>query len=185
MAVVIVLAFHSKILSFNPTAVNKFLSTCLKNTKRGRIWSALFIKINTSSRQSCGLSFDTRSGFREKAKLKLVHWVVVVAQLVKWSLPTPEVRGSNPVIGKNLYRPITLNCIEKTKIKKKRPAMAHFLKKLVHFSPSLNILCFRQRTLTLREVSLYNWSPVLHVWIQLLHNKQIPTYFLFGQIQSC
>ena len=25
---------------------------------------------------------------------------VVVAQLVEWSLPIPEVRGSNPVIGK-------------------------------------------------------------------------------------
>ena len=29
--------------------------------------------------------------------------VVVVAQLVERSLPIPEVRGSNPVIGKNLY----------------------------------------------------------------------------------
>ena len=28
---------------------------------------------------------------------------VVVAQLVEWSLPTPEVRGSNQVIGKKLY----------------------------------------------------------------------------------
>ena len=27
-------------------------------------------------------------------------WEVVVVQLVEWSLPTPEVRGSNPVIGK-------------------------------------------------------------------------------------
>ena len=26
-----------------------------------------------------------------------------VAQLVEWSLPTPEVRSSDPVIGKNLY----------------------------------------------------------------------------------
>ena len=36
-----------------------------------------------------------------------------------------ESRGpsSNPVIGKNY----TLNCIEKTKINKKRPASAHFL----------------------------------------------------------
>ena len=51
---------------------------------------------------------------------------VVVAQLVERSLPIPEVRGSNPVIGKNLYRTFTVNCIEKTKIKKKRPGMAHF-----------------------------------------------------------
>ena len=28
---------------------------------------------------------------------------MVVAQLVEWLLPTPEVHGSNPVIGKNLY----------------------------------------------------------------------------------
>ena len=28
---------------------------------------------------------------------------VVVAQLVEWLLPIPEVRGLNPVIGKNLF----------------------------------------------------------------------------------
>ena len=26
-----------------------------------------------------------------------------MTQLVEWSLPIPEIRGSNPVIGKNLY----------------------------------------------------------------------------------
>ena len=52
---------------------------------------------------------------------------VVVAQLVDQSLPFPEVCSSNPVIDKNLYW--TVNCIEKSKIKKKRPGMAH-LKKL-------------------------------------------------------
>ena len=30
-------------------------------------------------------------------------WAVVVTQLVEQSIPTPEVRWSNPVIGKNLY----------------------------------------------------------------------------------
>ena len=30
-------------------------------------------------------------------------WAVVVAQLVEQSLPIPEVRGLNPVIGKNLF----------------------------------------------------------------------------------
>ena len=34
--------------------------------------------------------------------IKLVSWEVVVAQLVERSLPIPEVRGSSPVIGKNL-----------------------------------------------------------------------------------
>ena len=31
---------------------------------------------------------------------KVLHWAVVVAQLVERLLPIPEVRGSNPVIGK-------------------------------------------------------------------------------------
>ena len=50
---------------------------------------------------------------------------VVVAKLKEWSLPTPEVYGSNPVIS-NIYieHLFTVNCIEKTKIKKKRPGMA-------------------------------------------------------------
>ena len=38
-----------------------------------------------------------------------VAWAVVVAQLVERSLPTPEVRGSNPVIGKLLHW--TFNCL--------------------------------------------------------------------------
>ena len=41
-------------------------------------------------------------------------WVVAVAQLVERSLPIPEVRSSNPVIGKNLFNYIehllTVNC---------------------------------------------------------------------------
>ena len=48
-----------------------------------------------------------------------------MAQLVERLLPIPEVRGSNPVIDKKLYRTVIVNCIDKTKIKKKRPGMAH------------------------------------------------------------
>ena len=61
---------------------------------------------------------------------------MVVAQLVERSLPIQEVRGSNPHIGKNLYNEhlFTVNCIEKTKIKKKRPVMAHFLKKTIQLA---------------------------------------------------
>ena len=58
----------------------------------------------------------------------MAHWAVVVAQLVQRSLPILEVRGSIPVIGKNLYWTFSVNCIEKTKIKKKRPGMAHLKK---------------------------------------------------------
>ena len=44
-----------------------------------------------------------------------------VAQLVERPLPIPEVRSSNPVIGKNLHieHLFNVNCIEKTKIKEK------------------------------------------------------------------
>ena len=34
---------------------------------------------------------------------KYQAWAVVVAQLVERSLPIPEIRGTNPVIGKSLY----------------------------------------------------------------------------------
>ena len=56
---------------------------------------------------------------------KCTSWAVVVALLVERSLPTSEIRGSNPVISKIL----STNCtIEKRKIKKKSPGMAHLLK---------------------------------------------------------
>ena len=48
-----------------------------------------------------------------------------MAQLEERSLPIPEVHSSNPVIGNILNSTFTVNCIEKTKIKKKRPGMAH------------------------------------------------------------
>ena len=53
---------------------------------------------------------------------------MVVAQLIELSLPTPEIHGSSPVKGKTFYieHLYTINCIEKTKIKKKRLGMAHF-----------------------------------------------------------
>ena len=45
---------------------------------------------------------------------------VVVAQLVERSPPTPEIRSSYPVIGKTFIEHLlTVNCVEKTKIKKK------------------------------------------------------------------
>ena len=41
--------------------------------------------------------------FEAESKTNMNEWAVVVAQLVERSLQIPEVRGSNPVIGKNLY----------------------------------------------------------------------------------
>ena len=36
-------------------------------------------------------------------KQTIIFWAVVVAQLVERSLPTPEVRGSNPVMCELLF----------------------------------------------------------------------------------
>ena len=55
-----------------------------------------------------------------------------MAQLVERLLPVLEIRGSNPVIGKIYIEHFKLSTVEKTKIKKKRPGMAHFFKKM-HF----------------------------------------------------
>ena len=71
--------------------------------------------------------------------------IMVVAQLVEQLLPIPEVRISNPVIGKNMYWIFTVHGIEKTKIKKKRPKMAHFFKKRGKISPNLVTLRSGQR----------------------------------------
>ena len=53
-----------------------------------------------------------------------------MAQLVERSLPTPEVRGSNPVSGKllNVEHLFSVNRFEKTKIKKEAghgPFLSH------------------------------------------------------------
>ena len=72
--------------------------------------------------------------------------VVVVAQLVEQSLPIPKVRGSFPVIGKNLFIFWTFVycqlCVEKTKIKKKEAGNGPFLKyhKIFSFDLQLNQL---------------------------------------------
>ena len=46
-----------------------------------------------------------------KAKQNITKWAVVVAQLVERSLPIPEVRSSNPVIGKNLLNICLLSTV--------------------------------------------------------------------------
>ena len=50
---------------------------------------------------------------------------VVVAQLVEWLLPIPEVRFSNPVIGKIYWIFVYCQLYWKDENKKKRPGMAH------------------------------------------------------------
>ena len=44
---------------------------------------------------------------------------MVVVKLVAGSLPTPEIRGSNPVIGNFIYYQLRKKCVEKrVRIKK-------------------------------------------------------------------
>ena len=50
---------------------------------------------------------------------------MVVAQLVERSLPTPEVCGSNPVIGKKYIEDLLSTVLIRRKEKEKRPGMAH------------------------------------------------------------
>ena len=53
----------------------------------------------------CRMPFKqpTRRGWLlKKTFLRRMNWAVVITQLVEWSLPTPEVCGSNPNLSKNL-----------------------------------------------------------------------------------
>ena len=58
-----------------------------------------------------------------------------MAQLVERSRPIPEVRGSNPVIGKNLLFILNICLLStvywKDENKEKRPGMAYFFKKKI------------------------------------------------------
>ena len=55
------------------------------------------------------------------------NWAVVVAQLAERSLAIPEVRGSNPVISKIYNEFYLLLTFDKTKMKKKRHRVVHFI----------------------------------------------------------
>ena len=67
---------------------------------------------------------------------------VVVAQLVERLLLTQEIRGLNPDIGEILSTKCT---IEKTKIKKKRPGMAHLFKSVTAPGNTAQNIIFRPK----------------------------------------
>ena len=69
---------------------------------------------------------------------------------IEWSLPIPEVRGSNPVIGKKYF--ILSICFEKTKIKKKlaRNGPSFLKKECLTLKPFFNLV-----RLTLIHRALY------------------------------
>ena len=68
----------------------------------------------------------------------VIHRTVIVAQLVEWSFPEPEIRSldfartRDPKFGfchpqNYLLLPLLKGTIERKKIKKKRPGLAQFL----------------------------------------------------------
>ena len=95
---------------------------------------------------------------------------VVVAQLVERSLPTPEIRGSNPNIGK-IYLPIVIK-LKKTKIKKKRPGMAHLSKKKIRYLAAWAINLKKDHCTSFHKFV----SPTFHhrSWRRkLLHSREL------------
>ena len=125
-------------------------------------------------------------------------WIVVVAQLVEPSLPTAEVRGSNPVIGKLL--PIcmssfnnrslcfilaiylfTVNCIENMKIKKKRPGIKNTDFFYIHFYSVFENRFFNEKRLRAITRSLELLLSVYLVFGKIL-NQLWQNFIYFGQI---
>ena len=95
---------------------------------------------------------------------------MVVALLVERLLPTSEICGSNPVIGNIIYyRLYCINCVEKTKIKKKRP---NFLADdIFNQSPFTHLSIFvlkDQRDVQNRE---YFSFPLIDEGIKSFHNQ--------------
>ena len=79
------------------------------------------------------LRHNLRSYWIDNSIKSSILRAVVVAQLAEWSLPIPEVRGSNPVIDKLLYCTFTINCIDKTKIHERGREWPNFLLKFYKF----------------------------------------------------
>ena len=92
-----------------------------------------------------------------------------VAQLVERSFPIPEVRGSNPVFGKNLYWTFVCCqlCVEKTKIKKRGREWPIFLKVKTNLRTFWATLKFNLATFYFNI-----WSHCDHHWSVLLHHSE-------------
>ena len=75
-----------------------------------------------------------------------------MAQLVERLLPIPEVRGSNLVIGKIYIEHLSsVNCIEKTKIKKKEAGNGPFF--------------FKKKTMSFKVGVRYFTCRAVVVWL--------------------
>ena len=68
------------------------------------------------------------NGLEKVAKKHKLRRAVVVTQLVEQSLPTPEVRGSNPVIGENYLNIVYCQLYRKDENKEKEAGIGHLKK---------------------------------------------------------
>ena len=73
----------------------------------------------------------TFTPYKQNHNKQYFRWAVVVAQLVEWWLPIPDVRSSNPVISKNLYWTFTGIYIWKDENKEKEAWNGPFLKNII------------------------------------------------------
>ena len=98
-------------------------------------------------------------------------WAADVAQLVERSLHTPEVRGSNPVIGKIYIAHclLTGNCIKKTKIEASVKKGNISTKKFFNFNFFLEILSFLLLSLVIYSSSAWIAPIILYgYYVRLL-----------------
>ena len=115
--------------------------------------------------------------------ITIISREVVVAQLVERSLPISEVRGSNPVIGKNLFIYWTFVyyqlCIEKTKIKKKEAGVGPFF-----FFKKNNNKCV-VKIQTKRHLDLYYTYTFTHITLVHLLWRSIKIIYVPSLPCSC
>ena len=101
---------------------------------------------------------------------------MVVAQLVEQSLINPEVPGSNPVIVKiYIEHLVTVNCIEKTK-RKKRTGMAHFfLKKCLSLCCTVLWCLVKLRLISIVHFLIDSnyWWPTISPLVTTLSNGDL------------
>ena len=90
---------------------------------------------------------------------------VVVAQLVERSLPIPEVRGSNPVIGKIYWTFVYCQlCIEKTKNKEKRGRKWPIFKKNDFLQADVKLYIYNNTLNWPLVLNSYRYLCVFHIW---------------------
>ena len=117
---------------------------------------------------NCNIEFPSYIG---KPIITIIR-AVIVAQLVERSLLMPEVRSLNPVIGKLLSwtfncLPI-VNCIEKTKIKKKRLGMAHLKNYRITWSTPISLSIFNFNSM----LEAYNINFIASIILLSRHHSR-------------